>query len=243
MSGELKDVQGGEREAFAAWGESIGMTTAQLTAGELTAFKAGAEWQRRAAITAQQGASVVVPGESAEQRFDHYLQTAIDNAPDPLRRLGEWLSGVLDEDRWATAERMINGAVVAFAAAPSPARLNPPADGVMVSRELHLQVLGMLSSYATTLAGIDFPDNDEGDFQQRINETKRAGVNSTIVRFRALLAQRPAPSPVSGLVEALERAHMALIGYLPGHRNSITDAAIESCRAALAAYRAQRGEA
>jgi hypothetical protein len=33
---------------------------------------------------------------------------------------------------------------------------------------------------------------------------------------------------------ALNKAHMALIGYLPAHRNAITDAAIETARAALA---------
>lgn len=52
--------------------------------------------------------------ESAEALFEHYLQNAIDNAPEPLRRLGEHLSHVLDEDRWATAERLLNGAIVAL---------------------------------------------------------------------------------------------------------------------------------
>ena len=56
--------------------------------------------------------------ESAEDRFEHYLQNAIDNAPDPLRRLGEYLSHVIDEDEWATAERMLNGAIVAASAHP-----------------------------------------------------------------------------------------------------------------------------
>lgn len=52
--------------------------------------------------------------ESGEALFEHYLQNAIDNAPEPLRRLGEHLSHVLDEDRWATAERLLNGAIVAL---------------------------------------------------------------------------------------------------------------------------------
>ncbi|XXF10185.1 hypothetical protein J3Q00_07485 [Pseudomonas sp. D2-3] len=59
------------------------------------------------------------PGsESAEDRFEHYLQNAIDNAPEPLRRLGEYLSHVIDEDEWATAERMLNGAIVAAGGRP-----------------------------------------------------------------------------------------------------------------------------
>lgn len=58
-------------------------------------------------------ASVAAPAETPEQRFEHYLQTAIDNAPEPLRRLGEHLSRILDEDEWATAERLLNGAMLA----------------------------------------------------------------------------------------------------------------------------------
>lgn len=37
------------------------------------------------------------------------------------------------------------------------------------------------------------------------------------------------------LLMALNAALMALIGYLPAHRNTVTDAAIESARAAIAA--------
>lgn len=58
---------------------------------------------------------------------------------------------------------------------------------VQVPKDLHLITLGMLSSYVTTLAEIDFPDNDEGDYQQRLNENKRAAVNSTIAKLRALI--------------------------------------------------------
>ena len=65
--------------------------------------------------------------ESAEARFEHYLQNAIDNAPDPLRRLGEYLSRVIDEDEWATAERMLNGAIVAASAPPVSGEQKPAA--------------------------------------------------------------------------------------------------------------------
>lgn len=76
---------------------------------------------------------------------------------------------------------------------------------VKVPRDLHLITLGMLSSYVTTLAGIDFPDNDEGDYRQRLNETKRVAVNSTIAKLRALIVSadmleksRAALSPAGG---------------------------------------------
>ncbi|EMM7672376.1 hypothetical protein RIM32_001009 [Pseudomonas aeruginosa] len=52
-------------------------------------------------------------GESPEERFEHYISNTIDRAPGPLRRLGNWLSHVLDEDQWTTAERMLTGACVA----------------------------------------------------------------------------------------------------------------------------------
>ena len=42
------------------------------------------------------------------------------------------------------------------------------------------------------------------------------------------------------LLGVLKQAHMALIGYLPAHRNPITDAAIESCNSAIAAAEAEQ---
>lgn len=47
---------------------------------------------------------------AGEAQADQFIQAAIDQAPEPLRRLGEYLSRVLDEDQWATAERMLLGA-------------------------------------------------------------------------------------------------------------------------------------
>lgn len=54
-----------------------------------------------------------------EDEAEHFIQAAIDRAPEPLRRLGEWLSKVLDEDQWATAERMLLGAATQPARVPS----------------------------------------------------------------------------------------------------------------------------
>ena len=50
--------------------------------------------------------SAPVAGEAPAEQL---IQAAIDQAPEPLRRLGEYLSRVLDEDQWATAERMLLG--------------------------------------------------------------------------------------------------------------------------------------
>lgn len=53
------------------------------------------------------GASAPVAGEVQAEQF---IQAAIDRAPEPLRRLGKYLSLVLNEDHWAMAERMLLGA-------------------------------------------------------------------------------------------------------------------------------------
>ncbi|MCA0188093.1 MAG: hypothetical protein LCH90_19280 [Proteobacteria bacterium] len=52
---------------------------------------------------------------------------------------------------------------------------------------------------------------------------------------RAVAADHPVNQR---LLEALDQANMALIGYLPGHRNSITDAAIEAARTASSSAKA-----
>lgn len=51
-------------------------------------------------------------GESPEKLFDHYIQSAIDSAPNKLQRLGKYLGSVLDEDQWPEAERLLNGLAV-----------------------------------------------------------------------------------------------------------------------------------
>jgi len=40
---------------------------------------------------------------------EHFIQAAVDGAPEPLRRLGEWLANKLDDDDWKTADRLLNG--------------------------------------------------------------------------------------------------------------------------------------
>jgi len=50
------------------------------------------------------------PAMSAADEAEQFIQDAIDRAPEPLRRLGEYLTQILDEDEWRTAERMLIGA-------------------------------------------------------------------------------------------------------------------------------------
>ena len=67
-------------------------------------------------------ASAPVAGEAQAEQF---IQATIDQAPEPLRRLGEYLSRVLDEDQWTTAERMLLGACNAAPQASEAVRDEP----------------------------------------------------------------------------------------------------------------------
>lgn len=66
----------------------------------------------------------VVKSISVAEEWVAYMDEAVSNAPEPLRQLGEYLAGVLDEDQWKTAERFLNAAAIrpappeALAAAP-----------------------------------------------------------------------------------------------------------------------------
>lgn len=63
---------------------------------------------------------------------EHFIQEAIDRAPEPLRRLGEYLSRVLNEDEWKTAERLLLGAALP----PQPAAQPAMPDCVLVPKRL-----------------------------------------------------------------------------------------------------------
>lgn len=47
-------------------------------------------------------------GLSPEDRFDHYMRTAIAHSPAPIQELGDYLASVLNEDNWPQAERLLN---------------------------------------------------------------------------------------------------------------------------------------
>jgi len=48
------------------------------------------------------------------KQAEAFIQAAIDSAPEPMRRLGEWLASKLDDDDWKTADRLVTGAAVAL---------------------------------------------------------------------------------------------------------------------------------
>lgn len=168
-----------------------------------------------AAITAQQGASVAVPDDwkSIAMLADQLASMVLTvDAPECAKRTALVMRQRLDASTvslhlvenpdWvlvppeATPEMLkpwaasIHGPAsyrAMLAAAPKPATLSPASDGVVVSREL-------LDSHLKKLAchpGMLF--------------TPIPGLLKTYDELRDLLAQHPAPSPVSGLVEALKK--------------------------------------
>jgi glutamine synthetase len=65
---------------------------------------------------AAQPQTALSPADEAE----HFIQAEIDSAPEPLRRLGEFLADVLDEDHWKAAERMLLALAVSSHQQPNP---------------------------------------------------------------------------------------------------------------------------
>lgn len=128
------------------------------------------------------------PAEGAvrpEDQAELFIQAAIDSAPEPLRRLGEWLAHKLDDDDWKTADRLITGAAVACAslaaeldqaagvikdrnaeldaltAAPAPAVVTEPvAEGEAVAWQVVIPGFG--PAYFHTRAEVDYQLDQEG---------------------------------------------------------------------------------
>lgn len=92
--------------------EAFSLTRSVYTADDMYAYARAAIASRDAEI-----AKLRQPEPSAEDRAEAFIQAAISNAPDPLRKLGEFLTRVLDEDQWPTAERFL----LAIAAQPTQA--------------------------------------------------------------------------------------------------------------------------
>lgn len=107
-------------------------------------------------------ASAPVAGEAQAEQF---IQAAIDQAPEPLRRLGEYLSRVLDEDQWATAERMLLGACNA---APQASEADP------------------LSQY-----GYQALFNAIGKAVKTVRADKHPHIEISVEAFRAALSAQP----------------------------------------------------
>ncbi len=54
------------------------------------------------------------PGDTRPKDWRAFFASVGDSAPEPMRRLGEWLSSKLDDDDWKTADRLVTGAAVAL---------------------------------------------------------------------------------------------------------------------------------
>lgn len=65
--------------------------------------------------------------ETPEERFEQFVQQAIAKAPDPLRELGAYLSRVLDEDKFPSAERLLLQLATSH---PTTPPVEPSSEGV-----------------------------------------------------------------------------------------------------------------
>lgn len=105
------------------------------------------------------------PGEwGGYEAFEQFLAAEIDSAPEALRRLGEWLGNVLDEDHFATANRLVLGAMLETSdairkVAASKAAPQPPAQEQGEGLEfftapegLHPETLNLIARFAGALA-------------------------------------------------------------------------------------------
>jgi hypothetical protein len=60
------------------------------------------------------------PSAPAEDRFEQFVQAEIARSPDALRKLGEYLADVLDEDRFPRANRLLLRLATEYRAPPAP---------------------------------------------------------------------------------------------------------------------------
>lgn len=100
----------------------------------------------RAAIAAQaHEPSADAVERSVSEEWCAYMDQAVSKAPEPLRQLGEYLAGLLDEDKWATAERYLNAAAIAA--------MRPESE--------RARIVDWLRDWATYIAGVTVQDAEK----------------------------------------------------------------------------------
>lgn len=145
--------------------------------------------------------------ERPEDRAEAFIQAAVDSAPDPLRRLGEWLANKLDEDDWRTAERMLLGAATASRPVPhqggevdSSIANHADEDPVGLSA-------GLLAQRAREMAEIAMKDRKLGDYA--------APYTAVLLRALATAVDRRAKPSDAGSINVPASAVHWLLGQGP----------------------------
>jgi len=97
---------------------------------------------------------------SVAEEWCAYMDEAVSKAPEPLRKLGEYLSGLLDEDQWKTSERLLNAAVITAPQAPATGGKFKLGDRVTKTKGSKWtgRVVGF---YSTTLTAIGYAVESE----------------------------------------------------------------------------------
>lgn len=125
-------------------------------------------WEAALAATSAPAERPATPEVEAER----FIQAAISNSPKPLQELGRHLSEWLDEDKWATAERLL--LAIATSAPSEPAATPIPKGWKLVPMEPSEQ---MFTS-----------------FSQQI-ETGVVYVGGFVAAYRCMLDAAPQPEP------------------------------------------------
>ena len=165
------DRRGAVIERLEAERDTLTAALAASTAREVTAEQeAKGAW-----LTAEREMAGRKAAESrATDDFEHYVRNAIDNAPEPLRRLGEYLTDVLDEDQWAHADPILLGVAVEIAA--STAR----------EKAKDVEIAGLRSVMEDLLSWFD----DEPEPRQWVLPAGEYGADDAIKAARAVLSGR-----------------------------------------------------
>jgi hypothetical protein len=137
---------------------------------------------------------------SVAEEWCTYMDDAVSKAPEPLRKLGVYLAGVLDEDKWKTAERHLNAAALTTRPQPDARRDRLRALSIVICNHL-----GGGSEWFSSVDGEPFVDPEavQAELQRRKTDDQ--------ITKKALFRQRAdARDVVAGLRETITRLEKAL---------------------------------
>lgn len=129
--------------------------------------------------------------QSAEDRFEQFVQAEIASSPNALRELGEYLGRVLDEDEFPAANRLLLQLATEYTAAPAAAAA-VPVDGdqnaaIVEAAKLAYGLLWM----GTNLSGPEFAGRARVALRDALGKPR---CGEGITAARASLATHPQPA-------------------------------------------------
>ncbi|MEK7817349.1 MAG: hypothetical protein AAB281_03760 [Actinomycetota bacterium] len=142
---------------------------------------------------------------SVAEEWSFYMDEAVSKAPEPLRKLGEYLADLLYEDQWKTAERYLNAAVLATLH-PSPEDPSGGQDVERIIKRGHDKVMIDVALGKWLSAALDDPDVcTEMKADIRAWFSSGEPVEEQLAQLAALATRSEADD--GALREALDAAH------------------------------------